>query len=91
MISFFLNISLPRTRRRLFCMSHFLIFRFCSYLFLSFFFHVKRPPPWFGEVFILFLLFFAYVPCFIGFELGITDFQMMEIFFRFSDYDTGEA
>ena len=40
-----------------FCMIHFVIFRFCSYLFISFFLHVKRPPPWFGEVFFYFFYF----------------------------------
>ena len=39
----------------------------------------------------LFLLFFTYVSCFVGLEFGITDFQMVEVFFRFCDYNAGES
>ena len=51
----------------------------------------KRPPVLCREVFFLVLLFFADLSGFIGFQFVVTDFQMVEVFFRFSHYDAGET
>ena len=52
----------------------------------------KRPPVLFREVvFFSVFLFFADLSGFVGFQFVVTDFQMVEVFFRFSHYDAGET
>ena len=53
--------------------------------------HEKRPPGLCMEVVFLVLLFFPDLSGFVGFQFVVTDFQMMEVFFRFSHYDAGET
>lgn len=69
----------------IFYVNHFIIF--CLVLFVR----KKTSALVWGGPYFSFILFLTYAPCFIGFELDVTNFQMMEIFFRFCDYNAGEA